>query len=193
MSLLQRLLRLSPSVKEATVSILGPSKAGKTTLIQFLETGVPPNEEPLSTLGIDFRKKPIAIGKWKLKLIDVGGQKAYQDAFWDFAVEQSDGIIYVIDATIKPETSPEVFAHHLAQFRYVLEIAGNDTPLMILLNKQDLVEYDPIVPETFSQYYPLDLLKGTTCAFMPTSAKYGVGVEEAFKWFIEAVNKSMNM
>ena len=192
MSFLQKLLGLKRVKKHAVISVLGPSQAGKTTLIRFLETGEPQLEEPLSTLGIAFRQEPVRMGNWELKLIDVGGQKLYQTTFWEFSIEKADGLVYVVDATIKPETHPERFKEQLEQYLYALGVLPEETPMMILLNKQDLVDLDPITPDNFGTYYPLESFLNRTVTFLPTSAKYGDGVTDAFNWFIQEVEESLN-
>ncbi|MDH5404878.1 MAG: ADP-ribosylation factor-like protein [Candidatus Heimdallarchaeota archaeon] len=189
MGFLQKLLRMRSVTKDATIAVLGPSKAGKTTLVQFLETGEPQETAPLSTLGIDSRNDPVKFDSWNLKILDVGGQKMYQDAFWQFSIEQAQGVIYVIDSTITPKTNPEAFNAQISQYGFLLSIIPEDTVLMILLNKQDIESSDKITPDNFSQYYPLDNLVNRSFAFLPTSAKFGNGVEEAFKWFIEKMNQ----
>lgn len=187
MGIMDLLLKLKGVKKEATISVLGPSQVGKTTLVRYLETGQIQQEAPLSTLGMDFRSEPVKLGKWTLNLIDVGGQKTYQDAFWDFAVEQSNAVIYLIDSTIRPEKDINTFNNHLQQFAYVMNIIPEGMTLMILLNKQDLVDQNPITTKEFPKYYPFDNFVNKTIAFYPTSAKFGNGVEQAFNWFIDVL------
>ena len=108
MSWLSRIFGSRMSKKKASVAVLGASKAGKTTLICYLETGEPVLEDPRTTLGIDIRESPINISGWALSAIDVGGQDLYRKSLWGLGVSQADGIIYVIDGTIKPDTSSSV-------------------------------------------------------------------------------------
>ena len=188
MSFFQRVVSLFASKqKDTTISFLGPSKSGKTTLIRFLETGEVIEGEMLSTLGVDYRSKPIKKKNLSMNLIDVGGQEVYQNAFWEFAVEQSEGIVYIIDATIRPESNPQVFEKHKAQFDYILNILPEDTVVMILLNKQDLAEQNPMSPVDFGKHYTFTNLAQRSFTVLPLSAKFGIGVDEAFDWFIEAI------
>lgn len=173
---------------ETTISVIGPSKAGKTTLVRYLETGKEVKEDPLSTLGVDYRTKPLKIDSASINVIDVGGQKLYQDAFWDYAVEQSDGVIYLIDSIVRPENDARRFTDHLQQFEYFLDILPEDVVLMILLNKQDLKVQDPMSPEEMFSFFPLKALVNRTASIIPTSAKYGDGIQDALEWFVKAIS-----
>lgn len=168
--------------KKAVISILGPSNAGKTTLVRFLETGIVQEEAPGTTLGVDYRRDHVVIDKWQFSLIDVGGQKIFQDLFWDISVQKSDGIIFIFDATINPETNKTGFENQIEQFNYALDILNEDTILLILLNKQDLKELNPLQPTDFIKLVKNDRFKSTTTGLLPSSAKYGDGVREAFMW-----------
>lgn len=188
--MLKNLLKRSKLEKKATISILGPSQSGKTTLIKYLETGMPQLEVPLSTLGIEIRQKGIEIANWRFQLIDVGGQKVYQDVFWELAVEQANAFIYIIDATIRPELQPKVFEFQKQQFIYAINLIPEDAVILILLNKQDLVDENPITTNEFGKNYPLDRLMSRTIAFLPSSAKFGNGIEEAMMWFVDAMKRN---
>ena len=62
---------------------------------------------------------------------------------------------------------------------------------MILLNKQDLVEASPISTVEFGKYYSFTNLAQRSFTVLPLSAKYGIGVDEAFDWFIEAIRSKL--
>jgi small GTP-binding protein len=192
MGFFQKLIsKLKTTNYDVKISVLGSTKAGKTTLVRYIETGLPQEDTPLSTLGVDYRNKPVKINNWSLNMIDVGGQKVYQNAFWDFVVEQSEGVVYVIDATVKPETDEATFIQQYGQFTYASEIINDDTVMLILLNKQDLVEMNPITPETFGQYYPLTNLINKSFTIMPVSAKYGQGVDDSLQWFVQTIAQKL--
>ncbi|MFX0066683.1 MAG: ADP-ribosylation factor-like protein [Candidatus Hermodarchaeota archaeon] len=189
--MLSRLLKKKQITKNASISILGPSKAGKTTFVRYLESGLIQEEAPLPTLGIDYRRKPVKVDGWAFNIIDVGGQKLYQEAFWELAVEQSQGLIYMVDATKRPNKDPEEFQIHLNQFNYALDLIQDHIPILFLLNKQDMKQLNPIQPEEFGKLYSLKRLFKRTCSILPSSAKYGDGVEEAMMWFIEAISEKV--
>ncbi|OLS28620.1 MAG: GTPase Der [Candidatus Heimdallarchaeota archaeon LC_2] len=168
--------------RKAIISIIGPSNAGKTTLVKFLETGLTQKKSPSTTLGVDYRKNHIKIENWEFSLIDVGGQVIFQELFWDISVQKSDGIIFIIDATINPDAHKNEFENQIEQFNYALDILNEDTVLLILLNKQDLKELNPLQPTDFIKLVKNDRFKSTTTGLLPASAKYGDGVKEAFMW-----------
>lgn len=181
MSLLARLFRRK--VKNASLTVVGPSKAGKTTLIRYLETGEPVSEENIrTTLGVDIREDSFKMDGWNIRAIDTGGQEIYRQTFWELAIQQADAVIFVVDATLRPD-------HHnydvsRAQFDYALDILPGDIPLLVLLNKQDLKALDPMGAEEALEIFNMDSLRKRTVAYLPCSAKYGDGVEYALKWLL---------
>jgi len=186
MSLLSRLLNRTKS-KNATVTLIGPSKSGKTTLVRYIETGQAVTEQVHTTLGIEIRKNEVEIDGWKLKAIDTGGQQLYQQTFWELAIQQANAVIFVIDATIKEEDNAEMYELSKEQFAYALDIIPEDMPLLVLLNKQDLKEKNPMGPKEAFQIFNMALFQNRTVAYLPTSAKYGDGVEEAMSWLVDKI------
>ncbi len=183
MGLLSRLLGRQ-KLKAAKLVLLGASGAGKTTFIRFLETGKTVEENPYTTLGIDVRKKPIKLDEWTLSTIDVGGQELYQKTFWNLGMSQADAVVYLIDATIRPVEGDDAFELSLFSFEYMLELLPPRKPILILVNKQDLVELNPLSPEEATQVYPIRNLIGRSVNVLATSAKYGNGVDTAIKWLV---------
>jgi small GTP-binding protein len=186
MSLLAKIFDRSKSNKSfsAKLVLLGSSGAGKTTLIRFLERGKPVEEDIRTTLGIDYRARPIKIDNWEFNLIDIGGQLLYQKTFWSLGISQADAILYLFDGTISLD-SP-TFEENLKQFANVLKIIELEIPLLILINKQDLPNYTPA--EEFSHSFGLHNLTSRSMTLLQTSAKYGDGVENAMKWLIEKIH-----
>lgn len=177
------------SSKKASVVVLGASKAGKTTLICYLETGKPVLEDPRTTLGIDIRETPIKISGWSLSAIDVGGQDLYRKSLWSLGVSQADGIIYVIDGTVKPTSANSDFEASKFSFDYMLEIVDVKKPMLILINKQDLVEQNPLTAENAIDVYDINKLKGRSFNVLPGSAKYGEGIHTAVEWLLNKISK----
>ena len=187
MSFLSKILSRKKKVRQAKIAILGPSKAGKTTFIKFLEMGKPPSDNMISTLGVDYRRKPVKVSSWSFSLIDVGGQTLYQKAFWELVVEQADGIVYVVDATVRPDSAPDLFQEHCDAFEYALDIIPEDMIILILLNKQDLKELNPLSADEFTKVYPSHKIVRRSFALLPVSAKFGDGIDGALEWFAEAM------
>ena len=187
MSWLSRIFGRKNIQQEAKIVVLGNSGAGKTTLVRFLETGEPVLEDPRTTLGIDIRQSPIKVDGWTLSAIDVGGQELYRDSLWGLGVSQADSVIYVIDSTIKQSEDHANFETSKFAFDYMLTLVGKDTPILILMNKQDLEELQPLTCKDAINYYGIDQLVGRSFNILPSSAKFGDGVEFAMDWLVDKI------
>lgn len=188
MSLLAKLFkkRNKKKMMEAKLVLLGSSGAGKTTFVKYLESGSPVEEDPRTTLGIDIRANPVKIENWEFSVIDVGGQTLYQKTFWSLGVGQADAIVYIVDGTVRPSADSFTASHQ--QFQYMLNLVESELPLLILINKQDLAGQNPMTVEEASQAYGIGELVGRSMSLLPTSAKYGEGVEVAMQWIIEKLD-----
>ena len=174
---------------EAKLVLLGSSGAGKTTLVKYLESGKPVEENIRTTLGIDVRSNPVKIDNWEFSVIDIGGQTLYQKAFWNLGISQADAILYLIDGTVKPDD--DKFKENLGQFKYMLNLIESEMPILVLVNKQDLVELQPMKPEDVAEAYEINTLLNRSLTLLPTSAKYGEGVDIAMQWMIEKLAEIM--
>jgi len=173
--------------KKANIVLLGASGAGKTTLVRYLETGQPVLDDPRTTLGIDIRQNPIKIADWELSAIDVGGQELYRESLWALGVSQADAVIYVIDGTVKPSSDSDSFEISRFSFDYMLSIVDSQKPLLILINKQDLTNENPITVKEAISLYNIDKLVGRSFNIIPSSAKFGTGIETAMLWLVEKI------
>ncbi len=188
MSLLSLLFKRKKQ-RNAKIVTLGTSGAGKTTLIRFLETGKPVEDVDM-TLGIDIRNKGTKIGTWNLSTIDVGGQDLYKNALWGLAVTQADGIIYVIDGTIKEENNKLDFQKSKLSFEYMLNLLNNNKPVLVLINKQDLKELKPYsVEQAIEQYGISEELRKREFFVISGSAKYGDNIFNGMEWLIEKIGQ----
>ncbi len=175
--------------KTAKIVTLGTSGAGKTTLIRFLETGKPVEEVDM-TLGIDIRNKGATIGSWNLSTIDVGGQDLYKNALWGLAVTQADGIIYVIDGTVREDRDKDDFQKSKLSFEYMLNILNQNKPVLVLVNKQDLVELNPYsVQDAVRVYEITNRNRGRDFNVIAGSAKLGNNIYEGMEWLMEKIEK----
>lgn len=187
MSILNRIFGPREKTSKAKIVVLGPSKAGKTTFVKYLEQGKPVLEETRTTIGIDIRPNPVFIDNWEFTVIDVGGQKLYQETFWNLGIQQADAVIYLIDGLVRKEHTN--FKEALRQFKYMLNLIDNVVPLLILVNKQDLKEENPLTLEEASELFDLAELSGRSMNIIPTSAKYGDGVTTAMEWLIDKLEE----
>lgn len=188
MGLISKLFGKSKN-RSAKIVVLGSSGAGKTTFIKFIESGKVVEEDSLTTLGIDVRKKSVVLDNWTISAIDVGGQELYQKVFWNLGLSQADAVVYLIDGTLKPSSSDDRFETSLFSFEYMLELLPPIKPMIILLNKQDLKELKPLSIEDAMELYPFRNLSSRSVNIIPTSAKFGDGVENALKWLISKMEE----
>ncbi|MHA1126809.1 MAG: ADP-ribosylation factor-like protein [Candidatus Heimdallarchaeota archaeon] len=187
MSWLERIFKRKSITQEASLVVLGASGAGKTTLIKFLESGEPVLENPRTTLGIDIRQSPIDIGGWSLTAIDVGGQDLYRESLWSLGVQQANAVIYVIDGTVRKTGSNDAFEIAKFSFDYMLTIVDVNVPILILVNKQDLTDELPLTAQEAIEIYDITNLVGRSFNILPSSAKYGNGVDIAIEWLVDKI------
>ncbi len=189
MSWLSKIFGTKKVEQKASIVILGASGAGKTTLVRYLETGQPVMKDPRTTLGIDIRQNPINIGGWSLSAIDVGGQELYRESLWSLGVSQADAVIYVIDGTVKSKIDTTVFEESKFNFDYMLTLVETHIPILILINKQDLKEQNPLTTQESIKLYDISQLVGRSFNILPTSAKFGDGVETAIFWLVDKIQE----
>ena len=189
MGILSRLLGIQ-ELKKARILVLGASGSGKTTFVQFLMTGKTVEQNPRTTLGIDIRKKSINIeDNWTISTIDVGGQDVYRKTFWSIGIGQANAVIFLIDGTLRPTANSDGYETSRFAFDYMAEILPFDKPILILINKQDLKDLNPVLPEEAVTLYNMSRLDGRTFKILPCSAKYGDGVISSLQWLLKKIEE----
>ena len=109
------------------VLFIGPSEAGKTSILRRLVTGE--FHDPQPTLG--FREENVA----KVRVIEIGGQEGFRK-YWEVALEQNPvRIFFVIDVT-KEKDLNEFISYREAYPEY-----SENT--MLAINKIDLISTNP--------------------------------------------------
>ncbi|MCY3410641.1 MAG: GTPase domain-containing protein [Candidatus Heimdallarchaeota archaeon] len=177
----------SKAGKEMNIGVLGASRVGKTTLIRYLETGEVQEEDTRSTLGYEYREKGFYIGSIHFKIYDTGGQPLYANIFWDMVASESDIIIYVLDATVTNENDPELLKLHKEQYLEFCELIDSEKPVILILNKLDLIELNPITPKHLNKYYPIKKLAVKKLGVETISAKYGTNVKSVIEWLSQLI------
>ena len=176
MSFLRNLFK--KKIKQATITICGLDKAGKTTIVRFLLAGE--HKDTFPTMGVN--REVIALPHFELDIFDLGGQEDFRP-MWSEINEQSDGLIYVVDSTdhFRLQESKEIF-HTIISTQIRKHI-----PILILLNKFDL---DNRINRTeFVKEFALINLDLTWACF-DTSALTGQGLYDSFEWFINQLQES---
>ena len=112
------------------ILFLGPSEAGKTSILRRLVTGEFTDQEP--TLG--FREEYIA----KVRIIEIGGQKSFRK-YWEVAIEQNPArLFFIIDVT--KENDFNQYLEFMKGFKEESEITKK---IILIVNKTDLVSSIP--------------------------------------------------
>ena len=177
-------------LKSAKIVVLGSSGAGKTTFIKYLESGEAVEEDTLTTLGIDVRKKSVNFDGWSLSAIDVGGQELYQKVFWNLGLSQADAVVYIIDGTLRPSSTDDKFESSLFSFEYMLELLPPLKPIIIFINKQDLTSLNPLKIDEAIELYPLTRMNNRSVNVLQTSAKFGEGIDIALNWLVTKLEEN---
>ncbi len=186
MDILNRIL--GSKNRELKIGVLGPSKSGKTTLIRYLETGEEQVKSPRTTLGFEYREKGFTFQNINFKVYDTGGQELYQEIFWDIVVSSSDIIFYLVDAVVTKENNAELLEAHIEQFSKFCDLLDEDNKVIILLNKQDLEDNNPMKAQEFKDHYPLSKINIKALGIEMISAKFGSRIPEVLKWVTEVVD-----
>lgn len=120
--------------KNLVISIAGPSRAGKTSFVRYLDTLVPErdNHHVSSVPTMGRSTKNIKIGNSLIRSLDLGGQEDFWD-MWKPAIDDSDAVIFILDAT-----SNDVLEISRA-FERVINYRKGNIPVLVILNKKDLI------------------------------------------------------
>ncbi|NHJ05982.1 MAG: GTP-binding protein [Candidatus Heimdallarchaeota archaeon] len=165
--------------KRVNLSICGLDNAGKTAITNYLIHGE--FRQTIPTMGVN--REVIDFPKLKLDIFDLGGQIDLR-SMWESINERSDALIFIVDSTdhMRMEEAKEVFYN-------ILETqVSENIPVMLLLNKVDLE--NRITREEFISLFDLaDLQFASTWACFETSAKTGIGIFDAFQWFVNVLRE----
>ena len=136
MGLFKRLRKLVFSkfhTKNLTIAITGPSQAGKTSFVRYLETLIPERDAQVvaSVPTMGKSTKHVKLGNTEVKTFDMGGQQDFWH-LWETSINTSDAIIFILDGT--SNNTLEV----AKAFERVISYRDNNTPVLVILNKRDL-------------------------------------------------------
>ncbi|MHA2249569.1 MAG: ADP-ribosylation factor-like protein [Candidatus Kariarchaeaceae archaeon] len=120
--------------RNLTITIVGPSRAGKTSLVRYLETLIPERDSAIvpSVPTMGKSTKHVKLGKSLLKTLDMGGQQDFWD-IWENAIKKSHAVFYILDGT----------SNNLLEvakaFERVIHYRDDTIPILVIMNKKDLV------------------------------------------------------
>ncbi|KAM3963508.1 ras-related protein Rab-37-like [Aphomia sociella] len=153
------------------VMLLGDSGVGKTCMLVRFRDGTFLSGNYISTVGIDFRNKVVAVDgiKVKLQIWDTAGQERFRSVTHAY-YRDAHALLLLYDVTNK--TSFDNIRAWLGEIR---EYAQDDVVIMLLGNKSDSGLERAVRREEGQR-----LAREYQVAFMETSAKTGLNVEAAF-------------
>ena len=160
------------------ICMVGVFGTGKTSLAQqFIYSKF--SEKYHSTVGVKVDRKTVEVAGAEVNLLlwDLAGQDGIQNVRASY-LRGSSGIFFVVDGT-RRETLTE-----LAGMQALVREAVGEVPAVIAINKCDLEDRWQLAPGD------LDGLFGPGRHVLKTSAKTGVGVNEAFFWLAGATLKA---
>eukprot|EP01127_Copromyxa_protea_P006235 TRINITY_DN1604_c0_g1_i2.p1 TRINITY_DN1604_c0_g1~~TRINITY_DN1604_c0_g1_i2.p1 ORF type:complete len:191 (-),score=42.85 TRINITY_DN1604_c0_g1_i2:90-662(-) len=153
------------------ILLVGDSGSGKSSVIHRYTEGVF-SDAYISTVGVDFKVKPVTVGTKaiKLQIWDTAGQERFRTITANF-FRGSHAIIVVYDVT-----NSDSFSNVSQWLEEVRKYAPVDVKLILLGNKIDLVESRQVTTE-----------EGKSCAtgknmtFFESSAKDDTNVADVFE------------
>lgn len=168
----------------AKIVIAGDGAVGKTTLRRRF-FGEAFDSNYLQTIGADF-----STGKLE---VDYGDVQEIRLQLWDLAGQPRFHVVrngYYRGATgavlVYDVTNPKSFINIVQWITECWTAVGNPIPIMIVGNKQDLVEKRQVKEETGQKVAKLLSKvsmkhKGFRITYLPTSAKTGMNVKKVFQ------------
>ena len=169
--------RLRKKEGEARLLVLGLDNAGKTTILRKLSNEDITNITP--TAG--FNIKSLSMSNFRLNVWDIGGQKAIRP-YWKQYYDSTDALIYVIDSADKKRV--EETGEELSQL--LEEDQMNGVPLLVLANKQDLV--NALSAKDVAEGLNLFSIRDRPWQIQPCSAKTGEGLKDGMEWLTKQIN-----
>jgi small GTP-binding protein len=150
------------------ICMLGASGVGKTSLVtRFVHRIF--SDTYRTTIGVTIEKKKVRCGERELDLViwDLSGEDEFQSVRLPYT-RGASGFLVVVDGTRRATVDVGLRLKDAAR-----AIAG-DVPCVLVLNKGDLVATWELDDDT------VEALRRVASALVETSAKTGLGVEEAF-------------
>lgn len=152
------------------VCMVGAFGTGKTSLVQrFIYSKF--SDRYHSTVGVKIDRKEVSAGGTQVSLLlwDLAGQDKFESVQSSY-LRGSAGIVFVVDGTRRESLA------ELAALRTLVRQTVGSVPGVVAVNKADLNNQWQIRQDDLSP------LSADGLHVLTTSAKSGVGVEEAFLW-----------
>ena len=159
------------------VSLLGETQVGKTSLFN-VKSGFHFNPNQLATVGIDnFLDKQIFNGiEYKFKIFDTAGQERYSKVVAS-TIKVADG--YVLVFSVDQKSSLDRISTWLKYLEDNVDL--KEKGLILIGNKIDLPEREVSTEDG------KNFAKSFNIKYFETSAKEGIGIDEAFKHIYKTI------
>jgi len=158
--------------RDAKIFVFGLSQAGKTTIIQSLQRNIASKTVPTTNVNISR----ILVNNLSIITYDAPGQTKLMDLWESYLKKKHDGLVFVLDLVHRTKYNDAKGVLH----KIALLDNLKDLPLLILLNKVDLVD-KPNVEQTRKALGVSELGTRPIKLFL-TSGADSKGVNEAFNW-----------
>ena len=158
------------------ICMLGAFSVGKTSLVQQYVHSIF-SDKYLSTVGVKISKKELNLGGSDVTLVlwDMEGKDLYVDVNISY-LRGAMGYFLVVDGKRRDTLQVALELRNIAA-----DLIGPQVPHYLLLNKADLEQEWEISNDD------LELLRVQGTPFLKTSAKTGLGVEDAFTSLAKAI------
>ena len=160
--------------KEMSITILGLSNAGKSTLVRALMGS--PTDDTVPTIGVEtntFTKGGVNIKAW-----DIGGHKQFQ-FLWPTYCQNANAILYVLDASDDSAIEESSTQFH----ELVKDESVGSVPILICGNKEDIKGALPA--DQLSEKLRLSEIEGHDIAIFTISAKEKTHLDSVVQWLID--------
>ena len=150
------------------ICMLGTFGVGKTSLVRrFVESIY--SDEYQTTVGVKIDKKVLKVGEQEMMLLlwDIQGDDSIQDLRRTY-LRGTGGYLLIADGTRRDTL------YRTRAIQILVQETVGSAPFLLLINKSDLTE------EWSLEEDEIDEIKGQGWQVIRTSAKTGLGVEEAF-------------
>lgn len=154
------------------ICMLGAFAVGKTSLVaRFVESIFV--DRYLTTVGVKISKKALQVDnqEWHLILWDLAGEDEFLQIRTSY-LRGSSGYLLVVDGTRRATLDTAVSIQ-----QRITEAVGN-VPFVVLFNKSDLESEWDVSNDVMAE------LAQRGWSWLKTSAKTGVGVDEAFRLLV---------
>ncbi len=170
---------------DVSVTFVGLSNAGKTTLVRRLKGESPISTEYLPTMGLNIEMIETPDGL-DVMAVDLGGQSQFMAGLWEPFVRKSRGIVFVFDSADRSKVEEAG-----TWLKRVIEWTSEESAFLFLANKQDLdqaMELEEIIDAL--DLKEVMMIRPRTFSVRPVSALMNEGVKEAWNWLLDRIKST---